>query len=102
MNLIGLCENADGLLMVSHEPGVLALVSWNNGKLKYIPESRFVLFDPTRAKKKKVIDYGSVQKLEKPKKIDFTKEQQRRLVFQGLGLSRNKTMLCVARRYVNL
>lgn len=75
------------------------MVSFTNGKLECVEDSSVSIFDPQKTLKKKLILIGeSVQKTEKKeRKVKQLKDSDKRLIFQGIGLSSNKTLLCVAR-----
>jgi hypothetical protein len=95
--VVGLSESLEGMLIVSHEQGVLSTVYWDGKKLECMPEGKSELYDPFQVKKMKTVVLGGpVQKVEKKKKRTKM-PTEKRLVFQGLGISPNKSLLCIAR-----
>ncbi|XP_021955157.1 uncharacterized protein LOC110851612 [Folsomia candida] len=97
--IVGIQVREKREFLLSHEPGQLSLVSFINGELECMEHSSISIFDPQKSTKKKAILIGeSVQKPgKKEKKTKQIKDSDKRLIFQGLALSPNKTMMCVAR-----
>jgi len=98
--IVGLSTTIEEYFVVSHESGSISTVAWNDCEkiLKEIPDSKIELFDPCQIKQRKTVIIGApVQKSVEKSKKKYKMFGEKRLVFQGLKISPNKTLLCIAR-----